>query len=245
MLTRDPASGLLRGDRRPAGDDRRERSRRRPPPPTPLRPAAARGDRGDRRRRGPDRRRDPHPLLRPGGLKSRHGSVTFAAVIPIKESGRFGCHRGEADTRAGVPGMIVAEICPDCGARLPADSPAGLCPRLSAPPGRRPLGRSGAGTSDVGGDRPRSTTYRAGDRGFRVAADRRSTRDGAIGAVARVHLRDDAGRHAADPARFAGDARPLGPAVALPARSASWPGAGWARSSRGATSTSAGTSPSR
>jgi hypothetical protein len=26
-------------------------------------------------------------------------------------------------------GMIAAETCPDCAARLPADSPEGLCPR--------------------------------------------------------------------------------------------------------------------
>ena len=59
VLTRDPESGPLRGDRRSAGDHRRERPRRRPPPPAPLRPAPARGDRGDRRRRRPGRRRDP------------------------------------------------------------------------------------------------------------------------------------------------------------------------------------------
>src|SRR4051812_31519201 len=53
--------------------------------------------------------------------------------------------------------MIVAETCPDCAARLPANSPQGLCPRcllrLAAALSVDPAGCLGLGATPDPGDR--------------------------------------------------------------------------------------------
>ena len=84
--------------------------------------------------------------------------------------------------------MTGAESCPDCGARLPAGSPSGLCPfcllRLGAALSAELAEEIGSGAST---DVPESA------RGENVAFASKpaaSTRDGAIGTVARIHLRD-------------------------------------------------------
>ena len=117
--------------------------------------------------------------------------------------------------------MTGAESCPDCGARLPAGSPAGLCPlcllRLGAALSADLAGESGSGA------RPTFPSPRAGRRGLRVAGrrvDRGRCDRGGRSRPAPGH----AGRRAAGPARLAGDARPLGPAGALPARRRARPG---------------------
>ena len=84
---------------------------------------------------------------------------------------------------------LGAEICPDCGARLPADRRRGSAPSVcsgSAPP-------SSADLAGEFGTRKRSTDVHegpAGKSGSALAGRPASTRDGAIGAVARIHLRD-------------------------------------------------------
>ncbi len=67
--------------------------------------------------------------------------------------------------------MTGTETCPDCGARLPAAAPAGLCPLC--------LLRLGAALSADSG----------GESGWGEPAGE-SGRDGAIGAISRIHLRD-------------------------------------------------------
>ena len=89
----------------------------------------------------------------------------------------------------------------------------------SAPP-YRPIWRGNPARER----RPTSTKPRRRRSGLSRRRPARRTGDGAIGAVARIHLRDIAGRRAAGPARFAGDARPLGTAVALPAHRRAGPG---------------------
>ena len=86
--------------------------------------------------------------------------------------------------------MIAAETCPDCAARLPADSPAGLCPRcllrlgaaLSADPAGC-LGLWGATDSDEHpNDRP----------GPRPPLSALPDRGGTIDGGPRIHLRETA-----------------------------------------------------
>ncbi len=84
--------------------------------------------------------------------------------------------------------MTGAENCPDCGARLPAASPAGLCPlcllRLGAALSADLAEGFGSGaSSDVPGP-----PYGEAEAFPTPAAA--SIRDGSIGAVARIHLRD-------------------------------------------------------
>jgi serine/threonine-protein kinase len=84
--------------------------------------------------------------------------------------------------------MTDAESCPDCGARLPAASPAGLCPLC--------LLRLGAALSaDLAREfGPEAWTDvhepARGEIGAIASPATASTRDSAIGAVARIHLRD-------------------------------------------------------
>jgi serine/threonine-protein kinase len=84
--------------------------------------------------------------------------------------------------------MIGAETCPDCGARLPAALPAGLCPlcllRLGATLSAELAGESGGGAS--ANDREGAH----GGPGDFAPATGASNGDGAIGATARIHLRD-------------------------------------------------------
>jgi serine/threonine-protein kinase len=86
--------------------------------------------------------------------------------------------------------MIAAETCPDCAARLPADSPAGLCPRcllrLGAALSADPAGCLGLGA------RPGPTNIRTMGRD-RVRRFRRSPiGDGTIDGGPRIHLRETA-----------------------------------------------------
>jgi len=84
--------------------------------------------------------------------------------------------------------MTGAEICPDCGARRPAASPAGLCPlcllRLGAALSAELAGEDGF---DASIDVPEPARGENGVLGSKPAA---STGDVAIGAAARIHLRD-------------------------------------------------------
>ena len=138
--------------------------------------------------------------------------------------------------------MTGAESCPDCGARLPAGSPAGLCPlcllRLGAALSAELAGESGSGASSDVRRPAREET------GAFASPDTVSTRDGAIGAVARIHLRD-----APDAARLVRPGSPEMPDLSgQPSRYqliGELARGGMGRSSRGATSNSAGTSPSR
>src|SRR3954470_9122542 len=96
------------------------------------------------------------------------------------------------DPGGGVSGMTGAEICPDCGARLPAASPAGLCPlcllRLGAALSADPWGEFGPGAStDVPEPAPAETEALPASSPSPATA---STGGGAIGAVARIHLRE-------------------------------------------------------
>ena len=84
--------------------------------------------------------------------------------------------------------MNGAESCPDCGARRPAGSPAGLCPlcllRLGAALSAELAGESGSGASP---DVPESVPEEIGAFASPAAG---LTGGGAIGAVARIHLQD-------------------------------------------------------
>ena len=119
-----------------------------------------------------------------------------------------------ANPERGVPGMTGAESCPDCGARLPAGSPSGLCPFC--------LLRLGAALSaelaqEIGSEASSDVRQPAGeDRGFRVAGDR--VEQGSCARGQREHPPPRCGRgRAAGPARLAGDAGPLGTVFPLPA----------------------------
>ena len=80
--------------------------------------------------------------------------------------------------------MNGAESCPDCGARRPAGSPAGLCPlcllRLGAALSAELAGESGSGALP---DVPESAP---GEIGAFASPAIVSTGGGAIGAVARI-----------------------------------------------------------
>src|SRR5262245_14311009 len=84
--------------------------------------------------------------------------------------------------------MTGAESCPDCGARLPAAAPAGLCPlcllRLGAALSADLAGEIGSGASTDAPELARGKTVAV------ASPDAATTRDVAIGAVARIHLRD-------------------------------------------------------
>ena len=101
--------------------------------------------------------------------------------------------------------MIVAETCPDCAARLPANSPAGLCPRcllrLGAALSADPAGCLGLGGATDPVDRRDDGT------GPLPPPPAPPDRSEAIEGGPRVHLRETAEDGAADPARSARDAR--------------------------------------
>jgi tetratricopeptide (TPR) repeat protein/tRNA A-37 threonylcarbamoyl transferase component Bud32 len=84
--------------------------------------------------------------------------------------------------------MTGHESCPDCGARLPAISPAGLCPlcllRLGAALSADPAGGFGSGASTGVPER----THGEAEAFPKPAAA--STMDGMIGSVVRIHLGD-------------------------------------------------------
>jgi serine/threonine-protein kinase len=84
--------------------------------------------------------------------------------------------------------MITAETCPDCAARLPANSPAGLCPRCLL---RLGTALSADSAGEVG---PGEVTgvYELSDEGREPLPPPTAlpNRDGTIAAVPRVHLRD-------------------------------------------------------
>ncbi len=107
----------------------------------------------------------------PWRAESRHGSVTFAAFLPTKNRALVESDR----TGSMEPGMFSVEICPDCSARLPANSPAGLCPRcllrlgaalavdLEAGPGNP--GATGVHEDSGRGSRPRLAADRCPESG--------------------------------------------------------------------------------
>ena len=84
--------------------------------------------------------------------------------------------------------MIGAEYCPDCGALPPAGLPAGLCPlcllRLGAALSAELAGEFGSGA------RPDVHEPAREEIGDVASSAKASTGGGAIGAVARIHLRD-------------------------------------------------------
>src|ERR1700733_2322394 len=89
--------------------------------------------------------------------------------------------------RRGAVGMIAADTCPDCAARLPVDSPAGLCPRcllrLGAALSADPAGclglREATGSDQHPDNRPEPLSVPSG-------------RGGAIDGGRRIHLRETA-----------------------------------------------------
>ena len=84
--------------------------------------------------------------------------------------------------------MSSVEICPDCSARLPANSPAGLCPRCLLR-----LGAALAVDLDAGLGNPEANRVHE-DSDKKIGPVWPPTgvlnQDGAIGAIPRVHLRD-------------------------------------------------------
>ena len=86
------------------------------------------------------------------------------------------------------PGMSSVEICPDCSARLPVNSPAGLCPRCLLR-----LGAALAVDLDAGLGNPEANRVHE-DPDKKIGSAWPPTgvlsQDGAIGAIPRVHLRD-------------------------------------------------------
>ena len=111
--------------------------------------------------------------------------------------------------------MTGTESCPDCGARLPAASPAGLCPlcmlRLGAALSAELAREFGPEASTVV-----ARTRARGHRDGRVAG-RRDDRGWCDRGGGSRPSPGHAGRGAAGPARFAGDAGPFRTAIALPA----------------------------
>ena len=111
--------------------------------------------------------------------------------------------------------MSSVEICPDCSARLPVNSPAGLCPRCLLR-----LGAALAVDLDAGLGKPEANrAHEDPDKRIGPAWPTTSvlSQDGAIGAIPRVHLRDTSSedtRLIRPTSRR--DAQAHGPAVALP-----------------------------
>ncbi len=84
--------------------------------------------------------------------------------------------------------MSSVEICPDCSARLPVNSPAGLCPRCLLR-----LGAALAVDLDAGLGNPEANrVHEDPDKKIDSAWPPTGvlSQDGAIGAIPRVHLRD-------------------------------------------------------
>ena len=84
--------------------------------------------------------------------------------------------------------MFSVEICPDCSARLPANSPAGLCPRCLLR-----LGAALAADLDAGLGNPEANrVHEDPDKKIGPVWPPMGvpSQDGAIGAIPRVHLRD-------------------------------------------------------
>ena len=84
--------------------------------------------------------------------------------------------------------MTGSEICPDCGARLPAGSPAGLCPLCLLRLGATLSADLAAGSDSGASADVQAPPHRAA--GASASSAAASIWDGAVGALARIHLRD-------------------------------------------------------
>ena len=143
------------------------------------------------------------------------------------------------------PGDVCpAKLCPDCSsAPARAISPAALCPRCMLRLGASlavDLDAGPGNPDDDGADEDPSTST-----GPVLPPTRFLNPDDAFETIPRIHLRDAPENTRLILPKSPRDPQACGPVVALPTDRRTRRGAGWARSSRDATSTSAGISPSK